>query len=415
MAYSHAPRHVGFERSPAAHGSVSPTLRSPVRPSGIVSSTPAPELSISTLLPMACDGVGPSHTCVNLLQGYDNAGADVRLYTNRNRISLRTLTHRVALPRALAFLPYRLVDNVASRSSEFAFLRELRDGEVAYLWPSASLRIHEVVHRRGNPIVLEAINTRMKHARDVLDRAYDAAGLPPLHGITEARIAEEEAKLSLARAIFAPSPGVENALVGSPLAPDGVLSTSYGVEIGNCTRAAARRVEKPMFLFVGSVCIRKGAHQLLRAWRQAKLNGTLILAGGVEPAFAKQFGDHLNQLNVRCLGFVRDVASLYRQADVFIVPSFEEGDPLVTYEAATFTLPIIASPMGAGRLGADNHCILPINPAEPETIAIELRRLATSMELRAEWGARANAAVLDYDWLSVARSRVVKLRALLSH
>ena len=45
---------------------------------------------------------------------------------------------------------------------------------------------------------------------------------------------------------------------------------------------------------------------------------------------AKLCATELNRADVRCMGFVRDIDKLYRDADVFVLPSFEEGDPLVT-------------------------------------------------------------------------------------
>ena len=52
-------------------------------------------------------------------------------------------------------------------------MRSLKDGDIAYLWPAASLNIHKTLHDRGVPIVLEAINTRMASAKRILDDAYE--------------------------------------------------------------------------------------------------------------------------------------------------------------------------------------------------------------------------------------------------
>ncbi len=71
----------------------------------------------------------------------------------------------MAVPGPLSFLPYKFIRHLASRDTEKAFLRHLLDGEVAHLWPQASLRTHELVHRKGDPIVLEGINTRMMFAK----------------------------------------------------------------------------------------------------------------------------------------------------------------------------------------------------------------------------------------------------------
>ncbi|MEM6486657.1 MAG: glycosyltransferase family 4 protein [Pseudomonadota bacterium] len=362
-----------------------------------------------TLLPMAVDGVGPSHTCVSLLRGMQAAGTEVRLYANRNRHALGDLPHRVTIPRALSKLPYKPFAKRASAATEAAYLRALRPGDIAYLWPLTSLATIEAVAARGNPIFLEGINTRMSHARTVMDAVYAAEGLAPAHGITDARVAEEEAQLALAAGIFAPSPAVEEALEGSPLRAGGMLGASYGT--AEPVQTALADPDRPLrFLFIGSLNLRKGAHMLLRAWAEAKIDGELVMAGYLEEAVGQRCADELALPSVRPLGFVRDVPALYRTADVFILPSFEEGDPLVTYEAAAHGLPIIASPAGAGRMGAETGCVDLIDPAECDSLVAALRRHAEDPAYRAQRAAAARTAVADYTWGKVAARRADALR-----
>lgn len=365
-----------------------------------------------TLLPMPCDGVGPSYTCTKLLSGMAGRGLAGPLYANRVRAPLPTLDYRVALPGPLAKLPYRYVSGMASRLTVSRYLAEVREGDIAYLWPSAPLEVYEAVRARGLPIIGEGINTRMESARDILDAVYAAEGLPPSHGITEARIREENEKLAMTTAIFAPSLGVETSLKGSPLQSGGVLRASYGVALDE-RRPPRRQVPEdgPTVLFVGSGGIRKGLHQLLRGWAASGVRGRLMLAGTIEPSLRSLCADLLDRPDVEALGFVRDVDALYERADVFVLPSFEEGDPLVTYEAAAHGLPIIASPMGAGRIGEETDCALVVDPTAPDTIAEALRLLCKSpgeMEARGE---RSLAAAANYSWDDVGARRAEMLLA----
>lgn len=363
---------------------------------------------------MACDGVGPSYTCTMLLQGMQAAGLRGRVYVNRVRQRVPGLDYVPALHWPMNQLPYRLLAGRTSQRTGRRFLADLAPGDIAYLWPAAPLWIYREVRARGNPIIAEGINTRMAHARRILDEAYRVEGLVPAHGITDARIAEEEAKLALTTAIFAPSAGVEDSLRGSWLDPGGILRASYGVTLP-LSRPTRRPGARPVFLFVGQGSIRKGLHNLLRAWARAQTGGTLLLAGTIEPAVRSLCADLLGRLDVRALGFVRDVQSLYAQADVFVLPSFEEGDPLVTYEAAAQGLPIIASAMGGGRIGQDRGCVLPVDPVYPDAIAAALARMADSPAEREAWGDRSFAAVGDYSWAKVAARRANLLQSLVMH
>jgi len=103
------------------------------------------------------------------------------------------------------------------------------------------------------------------------------------------------------------------------------------------------------------------------------------------------------------------VHPLFGKADVFVFPSLEEGGPQVTYEAALHGLPIIASPMGASRLGDTEGTMLIVNPADTVALAAEMERLAASVPLRRELGSIARQKVFDFDWDAVGRERMMIL------
>ncbi|SDE57027.1 Glycosyltransferase involved in cell wall bisynthesis [Salipiger thiooxidans] len=355
---------------------------------------------------MAADGVGPSQTCASLLSAMARGGLSGPLFVNRARAKRPGVSYQTALPGFLASLPYKYVEATATRRSELCFRRTLREGDIAYLWPHASLQAYHWAKSLGVPIVGEGINSRMASARTILDEAYDAEGLSPGHGITDARIAEEEEKLAMTDIFFAPSPGVESALVGSQLPESALLSTSYGVDLDRAPAPSLSPVRRnrPVFLFVGWGSVRKGLHLLLRGWVEAGIDAELWIAGQLEPALQERFAPHLERDDVRTLGFVRDVDALYSQADAFVLPSLEEGDPLVTYEAAARGLPIIATTMGGGRLGDAGHVRI-VDPLDPGSIATALRDFALDPETRAQWAARSTKGVRAFDWSDVGLRR----------
>lgn len=363
---------------------------------------------LSTLLPMASDGVGPSFTCTRLLQGTERAGQPTALYVNRFRMEAEGVPVHAMLPGMLARLPYRFLHRPASALLERWYLASLSDSDIAYLWPSASLAAHREAQRRGVPILLEGINTRMAAAKQVLDVAYDAFGAPPGHGITQVRIDEEEEKLSLASAIFAPSPAVEAALKDADLQ---VLPASYGVDPSPVPPIRTASSEGPVdFVFCGYACVRKGIHHLLDIWPQMPKGARLRLVGRIEPVIVERYGDLLNSDQVLSVGFSRDVPGEFAQSDVFVFPSLEEGDPLVSYEAARAGLPLVASPPGAGRIGADTGCVQLVE--SPEALLERCLALYEDPDLRRDWGQRAQAAVAEYSWDKAAARRVEILREI---
>jgi glycosyltransferase involved in cell wall biosynthesis len=370
---------------------------------------------LSAVMTMPCVPVGVGMTCRSLLHSAALAGLSIEFFTSRyDEASVESFAIRAFTPTALARLPHRLSRRLSEYWLHASFLKDIEPGQIAYLWPSVPLWVYERLARRGIMIVAEAINTRMPVAKTILDEAYDRLGLPPAHGITEARIAEQSARYDLTDAIFAPSPATEEALAGSALA-ERFIPTSYGTWVPERLpqRPPSRGGRPVTFLFVGTAGVRKGIHLLLEAWKRAPANARLRIVGDVELPIRKLYGDVLNAPSVTCTGFQRDVGPEFRAADAFILPSLEEGDPIVTYEAASHGLPILASAMGAGRIGAETGCVQVVEPRDIDQLRERIAQLAFSDELRRELGARARRASANYDWSLVAPRRFARLAAFL--
>lgn len=91
--------------------------------------------------------------------------------------------------------------------------------------------------------------------------------------------------------------------------------------------------KQPTFIFVGTISVRKGIHLLLKYWAKTNLNATLKLVGTIEDALKPMVSSHLSDPRIEHIPFTSDLPSIDKAADVFILPSLEEGSPLVTYLA----------------------------------------------------------------------------------
>ena len=159
-------------------------------------------------------------------------------------------------------------------------------------------------------------------------------------------------------------------------------------------------------LFVGRLVSEKGVLVLLRALGQLRRRGVEVEAvlvgdgpyrGALEQA-AKQLGVEGQLTFTGALTGAR-LAPLYRQADVFCLPSFAEGLPVVLMEAMANELPVITSRLaGIAELVDDGVNGLLLPPGRDDVIAEALERLAADPELRAQWGRAGRERVLhDYD------------------
>jgi colanic acid/amylovoran biosynthesis glycosyltransferase len=176
-------------------------------------------------------------------------------------------------------------------------------------------------------------------------------------------------------------------------------------------RAASDAGDAPVrLLFVGRLVPEKGVLVLLRALATLRERGvrieTVLVGDGpyrheLESA-ARRLGVAEQLTFTGALTGAR-VVPLYRDADVFCLPSFAEGLPVVLMEAMANELPVVTSRIaGIAELVDDEANGLLLPPGRDDVITDALERLAADPQLRTRWGRAGRERVLrDFD---VARS-----------
>jgi glycosyltransferase involved in cell wall biosynthesis len=368
---------------------------------------------IPTLYPVPLDGPGgPVQSCHKIARAMSVIGIQTPLFLVRKRLDISPLETICALPAWTVRLPRARTIAFGKKRIERIYFSQTRPNELCVLWPGVSVALVQALKDRGNPVVLEAINTPMRHARSILDAAYARLDIKSQHLITPARIAHEEAVYALADAIFCPSPVVEEAVQASPFGGK-ILSTSRGVQdTGRALpdRHAGSTDDPIVCLFVGTANVRKGMDRLIELWPSLPDRLHLRIVGKIEPLIAQRYAQALAHPRIKTIGFTKDVTSQYDAADIFVFPTREEGDPKVTYEAASAGLPLVVSRVGGGRFHAQTGACILIDPEDPDGIAQVLIDLADNPARRLSLGQAAKASVKNYDWISIARQRLSDLQ-----
>lgn len=154
-------------------------------------------------------------------------------------------------------------------------------------------------------------------------------------------------------------------------------------------------------LFVGRLAAQKGVPVLIeafRAVRAARPRAQLVLAGDGpgRDALAAQVRAAGLEEAVTFAGYrpPEAVAALMREADLFVLPSFAEGVPVVLMEAMASRLPVIAPRVaGVAELVRDGESGLVIPPGDSGILARAILTLLDDPERRARMGAAGRAAV----------------------
>jgi glycosyltransferase involved in cell wall biosynthesis len=167
------------------------------------------------------------------------------------------------------------------------------------------------------------------------------------------------------------------------------------------------RVSKPTknLLYLGRYEHRKGPLRLLNALRllpEEVLKQThLVMAGdGDVESVRREVSAHGLEQRVTVLDWVNAEQrnSLLAGADVFVLPSLNEGLPMSILEAMSWGIPVVTSPVGGiPEVVQDGFNGFLVPPEDIPALANALRRLIEDEPLRLQMGANARVSVEHLD------------------
>lgn len=187
-----------------------------------------------------------------------------------------------------------------------------------------------------------------------------------------------------------------------PEMAESVSTVSNGVDTARFKPGENGRAEAPASrltaLFVGGEWEGKGLRFAIEAlsglpsWRLG-----VVGRGDVE-RYTRLADSHGVSDQVSFHGVTEDVASLYRSADAFVLPTAYESFSLVTYEAAASGLPLLVSRV-SGVEDLLEDCVSGwFVGRNAEDIRRRLLALQSDPDLRARMGQAARRASLEFSW-----------------
>lgn len=171
---------------------------------------------------------------------------------------------------------------------------------------------------------------------------------------------------------------------------------------------AQRGVRKPYLLYVGNAYPHKNLEFLICALQRARERGqdlNLVLAGPEDDFYARlkrNFGHHKF---VIFYGGAKDAEldTLYKNAEVFVFPSLQEGFGLPGLEAMAAGTPVLAARAGAlpEVYGPAAHYF---NPRDIESAVKAIYLIAKDNNLRQELIASGYKQIAKYSWREAAKN-----------
>jgi glycosyltransferase involved in cell wall biosynthesis len=162
---------------------------------------------------------------------------------------------------------------------------------------------------------------------------------------------------------------------------------------------------KPRLLFVGRLSVQKNLLLFLRALDGVsdRFDTTLVGDGGLE-AELRRAAAKLRLQNVRFYGHAdgAELVELYREADLFVLPSEREGMPLVLLEAMAMGLPIVATDVPGSRdivVQGHNGVLVPLG--DPVAFRRALLHVTGDSGMYRRMSDRSRHLVDKYSWRTV--------------
>jgi len=164
------------------------------------------------------------------------------------------------------------------------------------------------------------------------------------------------------------------------------------------------------FLFVGHITKAKGVLDALEAVALLHDNNWFLHVVGGASAEPETWGKVASLIkkhglgeHVQLYGRVDDnsLLALYKQADVFVLPSYWEGYGIVFLEAMSFGLPVVSTTAGAiPEVVKHNKAGLLVEPGDVRAMAQALQKFVDEPETRfefAQYAMQSVKAVADWD------------------
>ncbi|MBI2268708.1 MAG: glycosyltransferase family 4 protein [Candidatus Blackburnbacteria bacterium] len=178
----------------------------------------------------------------------------------------------------------------------------------------------------------------------------------------------------------------------------------------------------PYVLFVGTVQPRKNLIRLIKAFamvsqtkpKRAKIQ--LIIAGKLGWMYDKILKEPKRagiEDRVKFIGRIsdQDLPLLYKEAEVFVLPSITEGFGLPILEAQAAGVPVVASGRGAIKEVAGKGALF-VNPASTEDIARGLRTVLENRSLQRQLVREGKLNSVKFSWDKAACRTLKILRDL---
>jgi len=311
----------------------------------------------------------------------------------------------------------RVLSHFAKVKLDRCTARNLGQAQAVIFYSGAGLETVRAARRRGILSASQVHHAHVLEQESLLRKEAAVCGLPYTPIYSPSQVERQLREFEEADVILCPSGAVRESFERAGLPAEKLVVVQHGVDLSTepLQPVAPSRAERPLrVLYVGQLHYRKGLRYLGEAMQE-------FAADQVEcRVVGPNFGLSGLASAPSTERFVmtgpkkgRDLLAEYAEADVFVLPSLEEGFGLVVLEAMRAGLPvIITSAVGAKDFVTDGVEGWVVPPADPQALSEKIRWMQLHPTERQALGrAAAQRARAAGGWAGSARRLVEALSA----
>jgi len=166
------------------------------------------------------------------------------------------------------------------------------------------------------------------------------------------------------------------------------------------------KIRKPFVFYVGNAHPHKNVEGLIKVFRQLrdKYKNLLLVLSGYDHFFWQRLKKENQHEGIIYTGFVTDeeLVALYKGAEVFVMPSFEEGFGIPILEAMACSCPVASSNTASLPEVGGDACLY-FDPASVDDMSGKISKVLDDEKLRQTLVEKGLKRYKEFSWQKLAR------------
>jgi len=215
------------------------------------------------------------------------------------------------------------------------------DQDVIIMWSDTpNFLLNFIKKKYKSTIVLERGSSHIQFQNQLLRDEYKKFNID--FSISKKTIENEIKNYNDCDYISIPSKFVKDSFFKKKIPISKLIENAYGTDLTKFSNKNVKKFQKFTLLSVGYASVQKGFHHILNAHDLIKGDFIHIHVGTVENVFKNKLSKYKNLIVYESVNQTK-LSEYYNMADIFILPSIQDGFGMVILEAMACGTPIIAS------------------------------------------------------------------------